>query len=133
MLFNYIEVLIFFPVADMLYFLLPFHLRWVLLLTASYFFYGYRNPRYLLLIFLSTFLHYLCGIMMGQTDNKAKRHPYLHLGVVGNLGLLFPFKYSGFFTRPIGAGFSLLGFHTSLPVMENLPPQRQGSLLVMLP
>jgi hypothetical protein len=48
---NSIELLIFFPVV-MLCFHLPFGFRRVWLPTASYFFYGYWNLKYLVLIIL---------------------------------------------------------------------------------
>lgn len=122
MLFNSIEFLLFFPTVTVLYFLLPFRFRWVWVLAASYFFYGYWNPKYLVLIIISTLLDYFCGIMIGRTEDKAKRRPYLYLSLLGNLGLLFAFKYLGFFTHSVQAGFSLFGLQTLLPVMDILLP-----------
>ena len=122
MLFNSIEFLLFFPTVVGLYFLLPFRFRWAWLLAASYFFYGYWNPRYLALILLSTLLDYFCGVMMGRTGDKAKRRPYLYLSLAGNLGLLFTYKYLGFFTHAVGGGFGLLGLTAPLPVVELLLP-----------
>ena len=72
MLFNSFEFLIFFPVVAVLHFLLPFRARWLFLLVASYFFYMWWRPAYILLIVASTLIDYLAGRMMGRTDDLRK-------------------------------------------------------------
>ena len=93
MLFNSIEFLIFFSVIIFLYFAIPQKYRWILLLTASYYFYMCWKPEYILLILGSTLIDYFAGIKMGQKNNKRDRKPYLLLSLFTNLGLLFAFKY----------------------------------------
>ena len=44
------------------------------LFVASYFFYGWWNPLYLLLIFYSTVLDYVVVILMDRSDRKPARH-----------------------------------------------------------
>ena len=53
-LFNSIDFLLFFPLVTAAYFLLPHRVRWVWLLVSSYYFYMCWNPRYVVLIALST-------------------------------------------------------------------------------
>ena len=66
MLFNSLQFLIFFPVVTLAYFLIPHRARWVWLLIASYYFYMCWNPLYVLLLFCSTLVTYLSGILIGR-------------------------------------------------------------------
>ena len=62
MTFNSIGFLIFLPIVSLLYFLLPKKCVWVLLLAASYFFYGYWNWKLLYLILFTTFVSYMVTV-----------------------------------------------------------------------
>lgn len=82
--------------------------RWILLL-ASYFFYGYWNAWYLLLMAAVTLWSWLCGLRIAAHPQQQKKRQWLTVGVVLSLSALAIFKYSGFFF----ANVSLL---TGLPV-----------------
>ena len=97
MLFNSLEFLLFLPLVVLTYYLLPNRFRWVLLLGASYFFYMYWNPVFIILIVLSTIVDYIAGISIEKTTIKKKRIIFLIASLVINLGLLFVFKYFNFF------------------------------------
>jgi D-alanyl-lipoteichoic acid acyltransferase DltB (MBOAT superfamily) len=88
-------------------------LHWLLL--ASYVFYGWWNPYYLILIIYSTALDYWAVRMMDRP--KSNRRLWLWLSIINNLSLLFFFKYAGFFIENLNA---LLGFE--LPPTGNLMP-----------
>jgi len=88
-------------------------LHWLLL--ASYVFYGWWNPYYLILIIYSTALDYFAVQMMDQP--RARRRLWLWLSIVNNLSLLFFFKYARFFIENLNAH---LGLGLSPP--ENLMP-----------
>ncbi|HID74776.1 MAG TPA: MBOAT family protein [Planctomycetaceae bacterium] len=75
-----------------------FRLPW--LLAASYLFYGWWNPLYLLLILWSTTVDYLAVIAMSRS---ARRKPWLALSVCNNLGMLGFFKYGQFVTDNINS------------------------------
>ena len=64
MLFNSFEYLIFLPVVFLLYWFAFRRLRWqnLLIVVASYVFYGWWDYRFLILIALTTLLSYLSGI-----------------------------------------------------------------------
>ena len=64
MLFNSLDFLIFFPIVTLAYFLLPHRVRWVWLLAASYYFYMCWNPRYALLMALSTCITFVSGLLL---------------------------------------------------------------------
>ena len=98
MLFNSLEFLLFFPIVTLSYFILPSRFRWILLLIASYVFYMFWNPIYIVLIIFSTLVDYIAGLMMGKYPLKSiQRKWYLGLSLFSNLGLLFLFKYFNFF------------------------------------
>ena len=94
MLFHTWTFLLFFAVFYLVYLALK-GTRWRTpwLLVASYVFYGWWNPLYLLLILWSTSVDYLAVLGMARSR---RRRPWLALSVVNNLGLLGFFKYGRF-------------------------------------
>lgn len=68
------------------------------MLSASYFFYGCWDWRFLLLIAFSSLIDYILGMRISISTNKAVRKKYLIISLILNLGLLFTFKYFGFFS-----------------------------------
>ncbi|MFH4969076.1 MBOAT family O-acyltransferase [Gaetbulibacter sp. M240] len=69
----------------------------ILILVASYFFYGCWDWRFLSLILLSTTVDYFVGFQIHNTDNKVLRKRWLWASVLFNVGLLGFFKYYNFF------------------------------------
>lgn len=112
MLFNSSEFLFFFPIVVAMYFFLPQRYRIFFLLAASYYFYASWKIEYLLLIIVSTLIDYYCALRMSNYDDKTKRLPFLYLSLTTNLGMLFVFKYLGFFSTCFGGP----DFHILLPV-----------------
>ncbi len=96
MLFNSIPFLIFFPVVVGLYLVLPKKARYIWLLVASYYFYMSWNPKYVVLILITTVVTYLMGILIGKDKNTGRRKLYMILGLILNFGLLIFFKYFDF-------------------------------------
>ena len=99
MLFTSLEYYLFLPIVAIVYFLTPRTYRWAWLLVASYFFYMYWNPWYIGLIVGSTAIDYWVALKMEQYKSRKERKPYLWLSIIGNLGLLFTFKYFNFFNE----------------------------------
>ena len=100
MIFNSIDFLIFFPVVTLLYFVLPRRVRWVWLLVASYYFYMSWNPRYAVLIALSTVITWLSGLLIARAgdipDERARtrrKKLWVAASFISNLAILFFFKY----------------------------------------
>ena len=105
MLFNSAAFVCFFAAVYPAYLLLRRRGQNVLLLAASYFFYGCWNPKLLSLIALSTAVDFYCGLRIhSSSETRAKR--YVALSVATNLGILGCFKYFDFF---VGSLTSLLG------------------------
>jgi alginate O-acetyltransferase complex protein AlgI len=65
------------------------------LLAASYFFYGWINPLFLILILYVTTIDFLSAALMEKSHH---RKLWLIVSVVNNVGLLGFFKYAGFIT-----------------------------------
>lgn len=122
MLFNSLDFLIFFPIVVGLYFLIPHKYRWVLLLLSSYYFYMVWNPKYIVLIILSTFIDYFCSICMGKCKEKSHRKKYLYISLFSNLGLLFLFKYFNFLNGSLRTVFTHFNLNYCVPNFKLLLP-----------
>ncbi len=94
-------------------------LRFPLLLAASYSFYAFFSPLYLILIAYSTLLDYTVVAKMAKSS---RRKMWLSISIVNNLGLLGFFKYGGFVTENLNALLSLLGVPYVLPAPGLLLP-----------
>lgn len=116
MLFNSVAFLIFLPVVVLGYFLLPLRFRWLWLLLASYFFYGYWRIEYVWLMLASTLLDFFLSNAIHRSSDSLKKKAFLFTSIAGNLGLLFTFKYLGLFVDPINdTTYNMtLGEHTPL-------------------
>jgi alginate O-acetyltransferase complex protein AlgI len=71
------------------------------LMIASYTFYGWWNPWYLLLLFGTSAIDYLMVLLMDR--RRSTRKLWLIISLVSNFGFLAYFKYSGFITANINA------------------------------
>lgn len=112
MLFNSLDFAIFLPIVFALYWLLDrFNVRYqnVLIVAASYFFYGWWDWRFLSLILFSTIVDYTVGNGLKNTEDKLKRKMLLWTSIVGNLGFLGFFKYYNFFLDNFIEAFSFFG------------------------
>lgn len=108
MLFNSLSFLIFFPVVVMVYYIVPKKIRPMWLVIASYYFYMSWNAKYALLIFASTAITYLSGILLEKTEKDNLRKFVVAGSFVTNLGILFFFKYFTFLIANINKVLSLL-------------------------
>ena len=99
MLFNSLAFAIFLPIVFALYWALRTSLRAqnLLLLAASYLFYGWWDYRFLSLIIASTVVDYLLGRAISASNYAPRRKLLLTASMVFNLGLLGIFKYYNFF------------------------------------
>jgi len=99
MLFNSIEFLLFLPTVFFLYWLIFKKLEFqnVLILIASYVFYGWWDWRFLSLILLSTIVDYTLALRLKKNKSKVQRKYLLWSSIIFNIGLLGYFKYYNFF------------------------------------
>lgn len=66
MLFNSYSFLLFFPLAAIIYFLIPRKIQHIWLLAASYFFYMCWDARYVFLLLFSTIITYISGLLINK-------------------------------------------------------------------
>lgn len=71
----------------------------ILLLVASYVFYGYWDWRFLSLLVISTCIDFIAGNQIARTENPARRKLFLVVSMSSNLLLLGFFKYFNFFAE----------------------------------
>lgn len=100
MLFTSMEFLfLFFPLTLGVYYLLPTKARNYWLFLASLFFYGWGEPRFLFVMLLSITFNYFTALRIEELSGKdTLRRVILAITIVGNLSILFIFKYANFFT-----------------------------------
>ena len=109
MLFNSLHFVFFFPLVVALYFTVPQRWRWVLLLAASYWFYGSWRPEYLLLLIATTAVDWAAALRMVAAGSRRRRKAWLMVSLASNLGMLGYFKYSGFLADTLRSLLAPLG------------------------
>ena len=102
MLYNsVIFIVCFLPIALLLWYgLNTLHNKYIpkiLIIIMSFWFYGYYNPYYLWILFASLTFNYSISFILSKADKKALRKCLFIIGLLGNVGLLFYFKYLNFF------------------------------------
>ena len=102
MLFNSFQYWIFFFIVAALFYSVPFRFGKILLLLASYVFYMWWDPRFIVLILTSTIVDYYLGIFL-ETATGRRRKLLLIISLVVNLGILGFFKYYDFFAGSLAA------------------------------
>jgi len=87
--------------------------RWqnLFLLAASYFFYGWWDWRFLLLMAGSTSIDYLIAKKIPGLSSPAQRRALLILSLAVNFSFLGFFKYFNFFVQSFATLLSTVGFH----------------------
>lgn len=124
MLFPTIDFAIFFVAVFAIAWLIrPWHLWWrVFLVGASWFFYGFWEPKFVLLLMGSTAANWAMGYdlarMRGPEGLNRGGRWFLGFGVAANLSTLGWFKYYGFFATEMVDAFGRLGVELPLPLME---------------
>ncbi len=91
-------------------------LRLPWLLLASYVFYGWWNPLYLLLLLYATTTDYLAVVAMSRSRRKL---PWLVASIVSDLGLLGFFKYGTFVAQNLNLLLSSLHVPYEIPAPES--------------
>ncbi len=112
MLFNSIEFLFFLPIVFLLYWLVFRSYRWqnLLIVLASYVFYGWWDWRFLLLIALTSFCSFLSGVGLERYEGHRSRQKLVSAAnIILNLSILGIFKYYNFFVESFSFLFSSLG------------------------
>ena len=119
MLFSSIPFLYYFlPAVLLLYFLAPKKLRNGVLLLSSLVFYGWGEPKYVLLMIATIAAFYICGLGIEKAKGLTAKRIWLTASVVMGILLLTVFKYADFFIQSFAAvtGLSLPLLKLALPI-----------------
>ncbi len=119
MLFSSIPFLYYFlPSVLMLYFIAPKKLKNTVLMLSSLVFYGWGEPKYVVLMIASIVIGYFSGILIEAFSQKKLSKVFLGISVAVNLGFLAYFKYADFFIENFNAvtGLSVPLLRIALPI-----------------
>ncbi|WP_435018976.1 MBOAT family O-acyltransferase [Tundrisphaera sp. TA3] len=94
----------------------------LLLLLAGYYFYACWEPKFLLLLILSTIVDYACGIAVDRIEGPKQRKAFVIMSMALNLGMLGYFKYYNFFADSLQVALDRAGFHVPLSHLEVVLP-----------
>nr|MBA3608916.1 MBOAT family protein [Chthoniobacterales bacterium] len=110
MLFNSLTFIAFFAIVLALHNSpIPWGGKKLILLVASYIFYGAWSPPFVILLWISTVLDWFVARRLDQTEAPGRRRLLLLVSMVGNLGMLGYFKYGEFLMENFVQAMSLLG------------------------
>ncbi len=119
MLFSSIPFLYYFlPSVLILYFIVPKKLKNTVLMLSSLVFYGWGEPKYVVLMIASIVIGYFSGILIEAFSQKKLSKVFLGVSVIVNLGFLAYFKYADFFIENFNAvtGLSVSLLRIALPI-----------------
>ena len=119
MLFSSIPFLYYFlPVVLLLYFAVPKAGKNAVLLLSSLVFYGWGEPKCVLLMIATIVAFYICGLAIGNAKTGTSKKIWLILSVIIGIALLTVFKYADFFIQSFAAvtGMSLPLLKLALPI-----------------
>jgi len=117
MVFTSLEFFAFLPLALLIFAALPVSQRWIGLLLASYFFYGFVHPINLIYLGAVTVIVYACARAVAAAEPGPWRKTLLSAGLVVILGSLFTFKFYDFIAGELSrvVGQALGGQPLTLP------------------
>ena len=122
MLFNSLQFAIFFPVAALVYFIIPKKTRCLWLLLASYVFYMSASPKYVVFLLFSTLVTFAGALLVERAEPKKKKF-YMWLTFLCSLGVLGFLKYFDFLLGNVNTVLGMAGigpvnkpFSIGLPV-----------------
>jgi len=125
MLFNSLEYLFFLPIIFVLYWFVFKRLKWqnLLVVIASYVFYGWWDWRFLILIAITTLCSYMSGIYIGKFAYSRKTQKWISASnITLNLAILCYFKYFNFFRESFADLLRKFGYELDWVTLDILLP-----------
>lgn len=119
MVFSSITFLFYFlPITLAIYYIVPNKLKNIVLLIASFIFYFFGEPTYILLMVFSIISTYIFGLLIDKYKNTKYKQVFLILSIIVSLGLLIYFKYADFIIQNINLWLSnkIDLIHVILPI-----------------
>jgi len=125
MLFNSFAFLVFLPIVFLLYWFVFRGRQWqnLLVVIASYVFYGWWDWRFLFLIALTSFCSYGSGLLLEHYEGQRQKQRLVSASnIVLNIGILGVFKYYNFFVENLDALFNSFGWQLDWVTMSIILP-----------
>jgi alginate O-acetyltransferase complex protein AlgI len=119
-IFHSLSFVAFFIIVVAIYWPLNHRAQNIFLLGASYVFYGWVQPWFVLIMLASTTVDFWAGQRM--EDEPAHKKRYLGASLLVNLGMLGFFKYFNFFIENVHTALATLGISVSVPVLSLVLP-----------
>lgn len=122
MLFNSFEFLIFLPIVFLLYWFVfkGRQAQNMFIVVAGYVFYGWWAYRFLVLIFITTLLSYLSGILIERYRGKAKWICGTNIAI--NIGIFCYYKYVNFFADNLETLINQFGYQLDWVTLDVILP-----------
>ena len=114
MLFNSFDFIVFLPIVFYLYWFVAKERRWqnMLVVIASYVFYGWWNWKLVFLIAFTSVCSYVSGLLIERYEGRRQWQRTVNAAnMVLNVGVLVVFKYYNFFMENIEELSDALGWH----------------------
>ncbi len=125
MLFNSFEFLVFLPIVFLLYWFVFRGRKWqnLLVVIASYVFYGWWDWRFLLLIAFTSLCSFGSGLLIERYEGRRNvQRAVSAANIVLNLGILGVFKYYNFFIANLETLFNSFGWHLDWVTIQIILP-----------
>jgi len=125
LLFNSFEFAVFLPCVFFLYWFCAaknIKLQNSLIVVSSYFFYGWWDYRFLILILISTLEDFFVALKIYKTNDEKKRKLWLLISIAVNIGILGFFKYYNFFIENFAAVFTIFGISPNIKSLNIILP-----------
>lgn len=116
---SHLFIFYFLPLALILYYAVPRKGKHLVLTLLSYYFYGWANPLFVVLMLASTIIDYICGLIIadGPDGGKTKKQKIaVTISICSNLSLLGFFKYFNFGVGSFNAVAEMMG----MPMFEQV-------------
>jgi alginate O-acetyltransferase complex protein AlgI len=114
--------LIFLLIVWWIYWQLPRRGQNILIVCASFVFYGWWDWRFLALLITTTGIDYAAALAMGHEKDRPHRRKWLLLSLITNLGVLGFFKYFNFFTQQFAHLLGALGLSANPVLLQLILP-----------
>lgn len=112
----------FLAIVAAVHFTLPLKARWIWLLAASLFFYGFAEPIYLVQILAATAVSFWFALRIEAAQGKPAKQRYLFPAILLLVANLVVFKYAPFLNETLRGAFGLAGAEYPIPALKWLLP-----------
>lgn len=113
---------IFLPIVFLLYWICPSRYRYIFLLAVSYYFYMSLDIKYVFLLLFTTAVSYLTARSFEKAQSLFSKRIGLLAGILALTGVLFLYKYLGFFFEIINAVTQAFSIPIQTPTVKLMLP-----------